>query len=199
MSNLRREFFALPCEQKQWLTDFLSDRRVWCMTDTNSGGCRQIDPQVLRDEHAIDHAEPDARLYFGFDDLVPNPRLRRTTAGQQEIDFVRSQAVLFSLSVIVRKTILLEGQIAIMHPRYYMDAGIDPSFLQIRFRKVVKAFKVLSTPNTVVVQRTLQGTIKRWNRVIVTQGAAEWKKSGNLLKQFPDGAVDFDIEDKMQL
>jgi hypothetical protein len=136
----------------------------------------------------------DLNLFIGHRDLTPEPVWRTTGRGDQDIDFIKSQAVQYTASVLANDTILLDGQLAIMRAIYYEEAGINPKPLQKWFRRLAKLFRALQTPDAHLICRAASGQIRACDNIMLTPGAADWRRSGGLLKQFPDGPVEFDVE-----
>jgi hypothetical protein len=197
MSKTSLEFFATPEEQRHWLRGLLSDERIWCVVGKSPPN-RTIEQvtgtRFLNELHLTKPGEIGGlQLFFGPGDLVSSPIWRTSERGDRDIDFARSKAVLFDPSFVVRKQILLEGTMAIMRRVYYEEAGIDPKPLQRWFRQIANSFTKLKTAGTVVLRDPADGTEKAYPDIIATPGAVEWQRTGHLLKQFVNGAYEFEV------
>ena len=195
MSKAHVEFFATPEEQLDWLRELLSGDRVWCVVRTlppNWGIELVASARLLRQLSLTkSDATGGTQVFLGRKDLVPVPIWRTEDNGGRDIDFIRSQAIQYSPSVVVREHILLQGQMAIMRRSYYNDAGVDPKPLHQWFRQLANSFSELKTAGTVVLRDPAHGTEKAYPDIIATAQAAEWQRTGHLLKQFVDGAYEF--------
>jgi hypothetical protein len=158
MSKTRLEFLAMPDEQLRWIKELLANDGIWCVV-------RRLPPnwqiEQVEDAGFLSNLQlkiPDEigrlQLFFGRSDLVPTPIWRTAENGDRDIDFIRSRAIQFSPSVVVREHVLLEGQMAIMRLGYYEEAGIDPKPLRLWFRDVAKSFVKLKAAGTVIIRDT---------------------------------------------
>jgi hypothetical protein len=192
-------FFAKPDEQREWLKGLLSNEQLWCVIRQAPptrrieyvSGTRFLDEQDFRCRLGVGGAD----LFLGNRDLVPNPVWRVTGGGHQEIDAINTQSIQYVPSRLADHILLL-GQIAIMSEPYYREAGIDPSGVQAWFRDVAKSFRKQKYPRSRVVLAWTENGVRKERKqpgIIVTPGAVEWRRSGGRLKQFVEGAYEFDI------
>jgi len=131
-------------------------------------------------------------MYIGRSDLA-HAAWEKTQSGDK-INFVNSQAIQFVASLMVEGRVLLEGRIAIMRPSDYKQHNINPANLMRWYRKMRESLSSIMAHDFVVIQRTTLGTLKEWRGVGITPGAVALRFKGVLLKQFAEGAVEFDIK-----
>jgi hypothetical protein len=195
MSKHSIEFFALPDEQMSWLREFVDLDRMWCLQRSAPGpALRHIDSRAQFSEFDFSDAHQHSfSLILGNRELSEHPILEPTAAGIDDIDFIRSQAVLLSPAILSGSVILLEGYMAIMKPGDYANSAVDPGPVQAWFKRVVVSFRELQAPGAVIQQRTSLGTTKNWRSIVVTRGAVKWRTEGRQLKQFAKGPVEFDV------
>ena len=190
------EFYALPDEQRQWLAEIVSQEGIWCLVNSWKPGHGDqyycIHKEAELKSHFLPITPKGTLMFFIGRTGLSKPVWRDSPRGK-ELDFIRSQAIEFSPSLIVRESILLEGRLAIMRPSEYSLHGIDPNPLSRWYRPIRKSLTSIMTKDYIVVQRTTTGEIKEWHEIGVTHGAVTWRLGGHLLKQFPQGAVEFDI------
>lgn len=197
MSRINADFFATPDEQLGWLEGFLADNDIWCVL--------RILPPMWRIEQVHDKGflttlplrKADGigglQLFFGRRDLVPAPMWRTPENGDRDIDFIRSQAIQYSPSIVVGEHVLLEGQMGIMRRSHYEKSGIDPNPVNAWFNEVASSFARLGTGIPVTLRDTKSGQERVYKDIIVSFGALEWQRSGHLLKQFLNGAYEFHV------
>jgi hypothetical protein len=191
------EFYATPDEQKQWLVNQIRDETIWMLGWSFTRKYFQVQSANDIKDLSFEAKNPDDLIiYIGRSDLAHV--LWSSAPSVDKIDFISSQAIQFVASITVEGRILLEGRIAIMRPSDYKLCNIDPTNLSRSYRKIRKSLSSIMAPDFVVVQRTTSGVLKEWHGVGVTPGAVSWCRKGILLKQFPEGAVEFDIKQTLQ-
>lgn len=196
MRQRELDFFATPAEQKNWLAQFLGDTDVWCVLWTAVDGPRyvELDVQMVDELSFSAESEDEMTFFLGRKSLVASPIWNTVGAGRRELDFLKSSAVQYVPALVVHEKILLEGRMAILPSSAYEDAGVDPKPIAAWFKKVRDSFaSMLREPRATLVQSTTSGAMKSWNQVLVSPGAVAAKTSGKLLKQFPEGEVEFDV------
>jgi hypothetical protein len=196
MSRKSLEFYALRDEQRNWLGQTLADKDLWCVVRAFKGSPTQCQTEghfLSELQFEVDQCATYS-LMLGHRELVASPVWRVNGAGQRDIDFIQSQAIEYGPAVVARGSVLLEGRLAIMSRVYYDDLGIDPQPLQKWFNRLARSFARLKAPGIVLAQHTTSGTTKKWSGVIVTPGAAAWRRKGGQLKQSVDGSVEFDVQ-----
>lgn len=189
------EFYALPDEQQRWLMKLVLQEGIWCLAwNSAEDGYRYDTIRYEEDLHRLsfESEHEDSLMFF----------IGRTDFSQiawedkphgKELDFIKSQALQFVPSTVVSGYILLEGRLTIMRPSEYNLHGIDPKPLSRWYKQIRKSLTSIMTKDYIVVQRTTTGEIKEWHEIGVTYGAVTWRLGGHLLKQFPGGAVEFDV------
>src|SRR5262245_16226234 len=113
MANLLVEFYAMPNEQRAWLTGVLSQNGVWCAKRQPGTEATEYPLAAssvdISDFQGIDDLQP--MFFLGRNDLAASPVWRKTARGDREIDFVRSQVVQIVPARVVGD-VLLEGRAA---------------------------------------------------------------------------------------
>jgi len=197
VSKALLEFFAMPDEQLRWLGELLAENGIWCVVRKlpPNWGIKHVTGAQFLTELQLTKPDETAglQLFFGPSDFVPTPIWRIAENGDRDIDFIRSQAIQYCPSMVVREHVLLEGHMAIMRQGYYDEVGIAPKPVQEWFRHVAKSFVRLRTEGTVVLQDPKLGKQKEYPDIVATPGALEWQRCGHLLKQFVNGAYEFHV------
>lgn len=189
-------FFATPREQAAWLQAILATPDVWCVTWSPQAGSiyKEIQAKQVSEIDFIASEEFALQLYLGNRTLAPSPVWGEDGSHQGDLDVVRSQAIEILPSFMIGTDTLLLGQMALLQDHAYRACGIDPKPLKAWFREMIASFASLSATGVVVTQPTSLGKTKRWKDIVITQDAVVHKRSGKILKQFPEGAVHFDVE-----
>lgn len=187
------EFYALPEEFNKWLLKLISDDSVWCMAWYPG----KDDPYYLirdKDISSLSYqAEFEDSVMFFVGRRELSDIVWEDTKRGKRIHFIKSQAIQIVPSLIVQERILLEGRMAVMRPSEYTLQGIDPKPILRWYKQVRKSLTSIMSREYIIIQRTTTGKIKEWLEVGVTPAAVAWYHRGHLLKQFPQGAVEFDI------
>ena len=198
MAKNRVDFFAMPDEQRDWLQQLFKSDALWCVLRQSPPNTRveEITEAALFANPSLDWSSGvgETQLHVGCREIVAEPVWSAIRTGLKDIDFIQSQAIQVVLSRQVDDRILLEGQIGIMHEASYRDAGIDPAPLQKWFRSVANSLKRLRANVAVVLRDPASKQERRYPGIVATAGAVQWRRSGRVLKQFVDGAYEFDIQ-----
>lgn len=194
------DFYALPDEQRLWLWNLISEENLLCAFYRMSSG--KIERGSITDRGILAHVDfcvteiSNIQFFVGKPEFLGQAYSQDRFLQEVEDNFTRLQAIRITASRIVADRILLDGQIAIMRPIYYVEASIDPKPVQKWYQQVKRSFKAIMTKDFIVTQRTTLGTVKEWKEIGITPGGVEWRLSGKLLKQFPKGPVEFDVMKK---
>jgi hypothetical protein len=194
MAKTQIEFYAVAEEQRAWL-ETQCQPGTWIRYWEPSRPVQHevLTPQSVRLlDFEAKHGD-DWMLFLGRKDMAPESVWLDTAVGRQ-IDFVKSMAIQFVPSLAYHDKVLLEGRISIMRVENYQQEGIDCAPLLNWFNALCRSFqRAVAKRDAVVTQRTTEGTIKEWRKVLVSERAVEWRHSGRKVKQFPKGEVEFDI------
>ncbi len=189
------EFFALPDEQRAWISQLLSEKGIWSITRDLSGEMEEeladADVARLRFTH-----EPAFDITFGRVEVTEPIWRESDKSGVDQvkrIDVVRSCAIQFEPCLAIDGRILLHGRIAISTPAWYKHYGVDHGSVSLWFRRVKRSLEAIMAKDAAIVLQLPDGRCVLQRGMRATPGAVAWRKAGGLLKQFTSGPVEFDI------
>jgi hypothetical protein len=188
-------FYATPEEQRHWLMEQIEKNKVWMVGWSFGRKYFEIrNPDDLKSLSFDAKHVDNLIIYLGRYDLA-RPVWQRVQ-NENRIDFINSQSIQFVPSLPVGKDILLEGRVGIMRPSEYKVHGIDPAKISQWYRKTRESLSSIMLDSVVIIQKTTTGKVKEWPAIRISPGAVARHRKGGLLKQFPDGAVQFEIKEK---
>jgi len=110
--------------------------------------------------------------------------------GTEDIRFLDSLCARFVPSFLIQDT-LLEGYLDAFGPSRYKDRPNGEQFLSWKAKLSSSLKRVVFKNHGVTTQLVNDGSIKRWNNVLVSQGVLDWFSDGKKLKQYEDSDVEF--------
>jgi hypothetical protein len=192
MAEHEKPFYASPAEQRSWLLWWFRQEGAWiCVSYPGSSsavslldadGIEQL-PLETRQAHAC-------MLFLGQKDLA-EPVYRPTADGRREIDLPASLGVQMAPCFWIGH-LLLEGRFAVLREAEYRRRELPAEAARTLFSRVVTSFRKHGADPTAILYQQVAGERKLHRRVLVSRDVAT-SANALVLKQFPDGAVEFGI------
>jgi hypothetical protein len=165
MANYQTQFFASPAEQIAWVTKLCGTKNVWCLWNRRSNfQYEQLDPHLLNESHFHGLSRHDLFFFVGNYNLSEGPQWQEVPGGKRDIDFVRSQSVRISASIIARDDVLLDGNVGIMARIFYEEAGIDYIGVREWYKAVVAPLIATKSRKLKLTQQLSSRQIKIWRK-----------------------------------
>lgn len=192
MGTTRLEFYAVPAEQRVWLSALTTDPLLWLVVDSFPGSGAALATATVLQELTF-QGPGQLQVFLGRKDLGPGPQWR-IAGRRKELDFTASQAIQFVPSMVERD-VLVEGRLAIMHRSDYERDGIAFEPLRNWFREIGGSLKTgLKTQQMrLITYSATEAPAPSARKVLVSPGAIVWRRSGKRLQQVAGSLIEFDI------
>lgn len=186
------EIFATPEEQLSWLREVGSEPDIWCILERRRVNRIQFVPLVELTLDALGNEFSRARAFLGRHQLS-DPVWRQTAAGE-ELDLLRSYAVLFEPSIISKEA-MLAGRLAVMGRGDYEEAGIECEAVNRWYKQLTKSLqRALAVQGVQLFVVSPAAPRARFRgSFVISPGAVALAQGGTHLKQFRQSTVGFEV------